>query len=73
MIMMNSNFKNISYDVISVTSSFYVAENCQLTSQHFSILGLSQSKFLATPVADRILFSIKIIQKAGKSFYLPKV
>jgi len=40
-----SKFKEISYDVIDVTSPTHVTK---LTTQNFSILGPSKAKFLAT-------------------------
>jgi len=43
--------KKISYDVISVTSSLLRHQNVtKLTSQFFSILSSSQSKFRSSPV-----------------------
>jgi len=52
LIMTKSNFKAVRYDVISVTSCYYVTEKnvTKLTSQDFLILVPSQSKFLAKPV-----------------------
>jgi len=56
--------KEISYDVISVTLSVLrhrknkLTNITKLTSQRFSILGLSQSKFLATPVSRYHVFCV---------------
>jgi len=55
-----SNFKKFSYDVISVTSSLI---RHQKTSEDFSILSPSQSKFLVTLVKKRLIIIIRYMRR----------
>jgi len=52
LLMMKSNLKKSVMTSFQWRHHYYVTEKCNhLTSQDFSILGPSQSKFLATPVS----------------------